>query len=163
MRTIFALLALSVSLCCSAGRPVYHVLSLADVVRTADVVAIVSTDQPAEKIIKDNLGCDLVQWHLIIESTLKSVHQGSPPAKSDVYILSNITSVLDCTLRTGWKTSGASFVATQYIPSDPTANTKKQFIVFLVVKNGVLELLTDNAFESINKKSDIESLLSAKS
>jgi hypothetical protein len=159
MRTIFAVVVLCVPFCCSAGRPVFRDLSLADLVRSADVVAVVSRAQPFEKTTKDKLGCDRVQWHLTVIGILKTQRQDYPEARSHLEVLSNVTSVQDCTLREGWKTTGASFAASRYRPSDPTAITTKQFIVFLVVKNGVLELLADNAFESINRKSDVESLL----
>ncbi|MDB6062147.1 MAG: hypothetical protein JWM78_2250 [Verrucomicrobiaceae bacterium] len=159
MKTIFAVIALSASFCCNAGRPVFHELSLADLVGAADVVAIVSKAQPFVETVQDQLGCDRVQWHLTVERTLKKQRQGYPEPKSTMNVLSNVTGVRDCTFRDGRQTSGASFSASVYKPLDPAATTNQQFIVFLVVRNGVLELLTDTAFESINRKPEVESLL----
>jgi hypothetical protein len=159
MRTMFAMVALCVPFCCSAGRPVFHELSLEDLVRSASVVAVVSKAQPFEKTTKDKLGCDRVQWHLTVVDILKTHRQGYPEVRSNLEVLSNVTSVRDCTLRDGWKTTGASFAASRYKPSDPTAITTQQFIIFIAMKDGVLELLSDNAFESINRKTDVESLL----
>jgi hypothetical protein len=134
-------------------------LSLEDLVRSADVVAVVSKAQPFEKTTKDKMGCDREEWHLTVVGVLKTQRQGYPEVRSHLTVLSNVTSVQDCTLRERWKTTGESFRASRYRPSDPMATTTKHFIVFLVLKNGVLELRADNAFESINRKSDVEFLL----
>jgi hypothetical protein len=159
MRTILAVIALSAPLSCLAGRPVFHDLSLAGLARSADVVAVAAKAQPFEEVTKDKLGCDRVRWHLTVKSILKTPRQGYPEAESTLKVLSNVTSVQDCTLREGWKTTGASFSASRYKPSEPAAITHKQFIVFLTMKNGVLELAADNAFESINRRNEVESLL----
>ncbi len=159
MRKILAVVALSLPLCCIAGRPVFNDLSLDLLARSADIVAVVSKSQPFEETTKDKFGCDWVRWHLTVKDVLKKQRPDYPEAGSPLVVLANTTSVQDCTLREGWRTAGASFSASRYSPSDPTAITKQQFIVFLVMKNGVLELVSDNAFEAINRKGDVESLL----
>lgn len=159
MRSILAAVALGIPISCIAGRPVFHDMSLDDLARSADIVAVVSKTGPFEETTKDKLGCDRVRWHLIVNGMLKKQRSDYPEVGSTLVVLTNVASVRDCTLRKGWNTTGASFSASRYQPSDPAAIAKKQFIVFLVMKDGVLELVSVNAFESINRKEDIESLV----
>lgn len=163
MRKSLVAFALSVSCCCFAGRPAFTDLSLEYLARSADIVVVVSKSGPFEETSKDKLGCAHVQWHLTVKNVLKSQRPDYPEVGSTLSVLVNMTGVTDCTLREGWKTSGASFPAFRYHPSDPTAITQSQFIVFLVVKDGALELVSDNAFEAINRKSDVECLLASHS
>ena len=167
----------SLPLYCSAGRPVYKEISLVELTQAAQIVAIVTKATPFEITARGKYDCDQLSWRLKVKEILKSLPEviGVPQnpdtiAPQDLKNLAkpgatievnyNVTSLKDCIFREGWKTTGASFLAIRYLPSDPQTVAKhNEIIVFLVVRDGRFQLVADAAFETIGKRKELESIL----
>ncbi len=158
LKRILAAVVLCVPLLCVAGRPVFHELSLPELAQSSGLIAIVAK-APAEVAIKGAYGCESLEWRLSVVSILKASPgiPAKPGSKIDVRL--NATSYEDCVLRKGGGTKGASFPASRYKPSDPDAPRQRRFIVFLQPGDAGFRLAADLAFESIGKRSDVESLV----
>jgi hypothetical protein len=61
-----AALALSFPILATAGRPVFHDLSLAKLAEASDVIVVVTQSRPFEAILKDAHGCESIQWRMSV-------------------------------------------------------------------------------------------------
>ena len=154
---LVAILLTVLSFHCFAGRPVFHDISLAELTQDSQVIAVVAKATPFKKDTKGKYECDRENWQLNVKELLKGDPAINAGIGSRLDVLSNVTSLKDCIFRKGGKTTGVSFSTTRYQSSDPKVILMSdEFIVFLVVKNGLFELVADNAVETILRKSELE-------
>jgi hypothetical protein len=151
-----AALALSFPIFATAGRPVFHDLSLAELTEASDVIAVVAQSRPFESTLKAAHGCESIQWRMSVVEVLKTDYKKLNPI---IEARSNVTSVRDCVYREGWKTTGVSFAAERYATSDPNAVKQNRFIVFLRRAPHGFELTTDWAVETLQRKADLAKVL----
>jgi len=104
----------------------------------------------------------MLQWKLL-DGQGDSVNQAEldrtfSPGKT-VTAFVNATWYKDCRLRLE-NSSGASFAATRYLPSNlEAAAIGNSFLAFFQLKNKELQLTADHAFEHISQRQNIESAL----
>ncbi len=152
-----AAIALGMPMLCFAGRPVFHDLTLAELVRTSNIIAVVTQVEP-ESIKKGEHGCASAEWHLSVVAMIKTSPEAGVKAGDTLDVRRNVTSYQDCVIR-GWNATGASFPASRYEPSDSDAPQQKHFIVFLKESNRQFALTADLGFESHTLRPKIERLL----
>lgn len=159
IKIILAVLFFSFSSNCLAGRPVFRDLPLFDLAHSSDAIAIVTKASPFAVSVKDKFSCERHELVFSVDKVIKADLSVSLRAGDEIHVLQNVTGVTDCIFREGWKTSGVSFSAERYQPSNPSALAEQEkLIVFLVLRNGKFELRTENAFEELKQQKNIEAL-----
>lgn len=143
-----------------AGRPVYHDLSLAQLTQDSHLIAEVSKVE--ESTVDVHYGCKSQRWRLSVVEVLKPDPMTGAASRSTLEVHSSPTSIADCLLRSTVSSSGASFSANRYAPSDKAAFKQERFIVFLRRGHHGLELTSDSAFESLKKKPEIQRLIGSR-
>jgi hypothetical protein len=175
---LFPLVSL-VGLLCIAGRPVFHNLTLPELIDRSHVIVIAKKLPPVKASNRSTLdNCAAAISSFRVEKILHRYHnsvQGhqesslkksidSVQLKSKIDVVTNGTFVQDCLNRKINK-SGASFPADTYLPSKPNAlSQNKSVVLFLAIKldpeqkikSGHLKMSADNAFESIDRQPEIQ-------
>ena len=156
-----------------AGRPVFHDMSLEELIGQSNAIVVVRKSDPFEvkgkKISED---CQELKWRFKIVEILYQGSRspsGGPPLKNEesktlkvgeeIEVLHNALEIQDCLNRLQ-NESGYSFSANRYKSSDPTAiNREKELILFVIVHKDSTELTVEQAYEPISSKDKILRLL----
>jgi len=168
-KTLLSLIAVFGLTISWAGRPVFQVLDLEDLVGRSQIIAVVQKEKPFKAISRKVDGeCEEQRWPLIIKEILhnRKHHpfeadqgKGSYVAGSRIKVLVNRVALTDCQYRID-NPSGYSFSAERYETSDPRLiENSNVFIIFLIVINGSVELTTEKAYEPIKLKNSILAVL----
>ena len=157
MRLVFAIVWLSVPVLSTAGRPVFGIVSLSQLVHTSKLITVV-TQAGAEASQTVN-GCTSLEWDLTVVKTIKTIPGIDIKPGSIIRVRHNVTAYEDCSIRRAVGPSGASFAVYRYKPSIPDVPKKGRFIVFLEPSDQGFQLATDSSFESVRKQSKVESSL----
>lgn len=164
MRGMTATIALMLGLpvLCFAGRPVFHTLSMQDLAAASDAIVLVEKATPFAGDVKGAYGCTRNLWRVRIERVIKtsSAFAALAPTKQTLVVFRNPTGFAGCVYSEGGKTSGVSYSATRYQPTQPVEVADQDaFIVFLAVRQGVIELTTENAVESAAAAASIRKMI----
>jgi len=157
LKQIVAVISLGVPVLCLAGRPVFQEISLPQLTQASKLIAVVA--KASAETVKGAYGCESLEWRVSVVAIIKTSPEVDATLGNTISVRQNVTSYRDCVLREGWKTTGASFAATRYQPTVPDAPKEERFIVFLEPSDRGFQLTVDSGFESIAKRSEVESFL----
>jgi len=160
LKRIAAIIAVGVPVLCDAGRPVFQDVSLSQLTQASKLIAVVT--KTSAGTVKGAYGCESLEWHLFVVAIIKTSPGADAQPGNTIGVRQNVTSYRDCVYREGWNTTGASFVATRYRPSVLDASHEDRFIIFLEPSDSGFQLTADSGFESMVKRSEVESLLNKK-
>ena len=140
-----------------AGRPVIRDVSLSELTQASAIIAEV-THAGHERTLKGVSGCDSREWDLTVVAILRQGSGTRVQAGDRIRVRYNVIAFEDCVLRSGGKTTGASFPAVRYKPLGPDAPRHERFIVFLKPGDGPFTLVAEAGFESSSKQAEIADL-----
>ncbi|MES2039811.1 MAG: hypothetical protein V4495_18495 [Pseudomonadota bacterium] len=160
-----------------AGRPVFHDLSLPELIAKSQAVLVVDKPSTFSPQMSANArACNVISWPLIARELLFSGNDASrldspgmsstlpvsPVKTGDMLAVTiNPVSLVDCGYRSRPNLSnGVSFSAERYASSLDMANEPpKTFIVFLRRVDGRWSFTAESAFEDISKLKDVRKII----
>lgn len=166
MRTLVFLVACLVSGLSVAGRPVFHYLTLSDLVARSNVIVVAEPMASFDNLrdLKTRTCGELLRPFSIVEVV------GMPPAGglpspvergAELSVVMNPTLLTACHLEEILQNgTGASFQALAYRPQQHLVlRPGKPVLLFLRIRNEKYFIVTEGAVESVSKKQLVRSLL----
>lgn len=140
-------------------RPVYHLLTLEELVKKSDVIVVVERAQPPEATIqKEDDGCMSNRRPVTVQEVLKAP-DGGVHRDDALNVIVNEYALLSCGY--AMKNRSVSYAALRYNGADPAddASPSRRFVLFLQNTPRGPELAAEHASESEARVADIVKLI----